>query len=89
MLQAAVAGLKPGMPYVLALSERPDGGGAIQPLSEFKTNPAGSAIVNSTGPIRQIVAASAPAARRYLIIAPGTAQSPGPPVQVQITSSSR
>ena len=89
MLQAAVAGLKPGMPYVLALSERPDGGGAIQPLSEFKTNPAGSAIVNSTGPIRKIVAASAPAARRYLIIAPGTAQSPGPPVQVQITSSSR
>ena len=35
------------------------------------TNPAGSAIVNAIGPIRQIVQNSATAERRYLVIAPG------------------
>jgi hypothetical protein len=40
---------------VLALSERGDGGGKLEPLQGFMTNPAGSAIVNAVGPIRQIV----------------------------------
>ncbi|HEX8533503.1 MAG TPA: YncE family protein [Allosphingosinicella sp.] len=82
-LQAAVAGLSPGMPYVLALSERPDGGGVLEPLAAFKTNPAGSAIVNAIGPIRQIVRSSSKDERRYLVVAPGSPDAPGPPVQVQ------
>ena len=33
----------------------PKGEGALEPLAAFMTNPAGSAIVNAVGPIRQIV----------------------------------
>jgi hypothetical protein len=47
------------------------------------SNPAGAAIVNAVGPIRQIVQTSDPAPRRYLVIASGTPASVGPPVQVQ------
>src|SRR5262249_53135923 len=54
VLQASVTGLAPKQKYVLALAERADGGGAIEPLAAFMTNPAGSAIVNAAGPIRQI-----------------------------------
>ncbi len=71
------------MPYVLALVEQPDGGGTLQPLANFMTNPAGSAIVNAIGPIRQIVQSNADASRRYLVIAPQVAGQPGKPVQVQ------
>lgn len=72
ILEAAVSGLRPGMPYVLALAERPNGTGALVPLAAFSTNPAGSAVVNATGPIRTIVdAAAAPAMRRYLVIVEG------------------
>ncbi len=84
VLQAAVAGLAPGRPYLLALSLRPDGGGVLEPLAGFTTNPAGSAIVNAIGPIRQIVRGEEKVQRRYLVIAPGTADQHGPPVQVQI-----
>jgi hypothetical protein len=48
------------------------------------TNPAGSAIVNAVGPIRQIVQSNAKAERRYLVIAAGSADHPGAPVQVQV-----
>jgi hypothetical protein len=68
---------------VLALAERPDGGGTLQPLANFMTNPAGSAIVNAIGPIRQIVQGSGDEKRRYLVIAPQMAGKPGQPVQVQ------
>ncbi len=44
----------PKTPYVLALASRADGKGALQPLAVFTTNPAGSAIVDASGPIRQI-----------------------------------
>jgi hypothetical protein len=47
------------------------------------TNPAGSAIVDATGPIRQIVQSTAQAERRYLVIAPGDASKFGEAVQVQ------
>jgi len=47
------------------------------------TNPAGSAIVNATGPIRQIVQEPASSERRYLVIAPGDATTFGEAVQVQ------
>jgi hypothetical protein len=53
--QASVTGLEPKRPYVLALSDTPDGKGALEPLAAFTTNPAGAAIVNALGPIRQIV----------------------------------
>jgi hypothetical protein len=84
VLQAAVSGLAPKQAYVLALASRPDGSGALEPLSAFTTNPAGAAIVNAVGPIRQIVQSDAPAERRYLVIAPGTPDKPGAPTQVQI-----
>jgi len=83
VLQASATGLEPKAPYVLALAEQPDGGGALQPLANFMTNPAGSAIVNAIGPIRQIVQSNAQASRRYLVIAPQVAGQPGKPVQVQ------
>jgi YVTN family beta-propeller protein len=83
VLQASVTGLEPKQPYVLGLSRRPDGGGAIEPLAAFTTNPAGSAIVNALGPIRQVVRGEGDVPRRYLMIASGTATQAGPPVQIQ------
>jgi YVTN family beta-propeller protein len=55
VLEASGTGLKPGKAYVLALSTEPSGAGALEPLQSFMANPAGSAIVNAIGPIRQIV----------------------------------
>ena len=83
MLQAAVTGLEPKKPYVLALAQNPDGSGPIEPLAGFMTNPAGAAIVNAIGPIRQFVAGECPAPKRYLLIVSGTPSTLGPPVQVQ------
>lgn len=83
ILQAAVAGLAPKMPYVLGLAASPDGKGAVQPLAKFMTNPAGGAIVNAVGPIRQIVGEGADSQRRYLVILSGDPEKPGPVVQVQ------
>jgi len=80
VLQAAVTGLQPKQAYVLALATRPDGAGSLQILAAFTTNPAGSAIVNAVGPIRQIVQDDNTAARRYLVITtPGSTN----PIQVQ------
>jgi YVTN family beta-propeller protein len=87
VLQAAVAGLEPRKPYVLALAERPDGSGRIEPLAGFMTNPAGSAVVNAVGPIRQVVRDAASGQARYLVIVPGTASEHGAPVQVQSRAS--
>ena len=78
-----MSGLLPKQPYVLALATRPDGGGSVEPLAAFTTNPAGSAIVNAVGPIRQIVENAKSAQRRYLVIVEGTAEKLGSPVQVQ------
>ena len=83
VLEAAVTGLQPKAPYVLALSKAPDGAGALEPLAAFTTNPAGAAIVNATGPIRQLVTDPTPAQRRYLVIVPGQPDQLGAPVQVQ------
>src|SRR5438445_3330820 len=84
VLQAAVTGLQPSQPYVLALSTREGGDGTIEPLSAFTTNPAGSAVVNSVGPIRQTVRGEAAMQRRYLVILSGTPDKLGPRVQVQV-----
>lgn len=83
ILQASVTGLQPKQKYVLALAEHGDGSGPLQPLAAFMTNPAGSAIVNAAGPIRQIVDQSAAAAKRYLVIAAGEAAAPGEAVQIE------
>ena len=83
VLEASVTGLKPGSPYVLALGTKPDGSGTLQVLAEFKANPAGGAIVNSIGPIRQIVENPNPSEKRYLVIAEGSAAQPGVIAQVQ------
>jgi YVTN family beta-propeller protein len=83
VLEAAVTGLEPKRPYVLALAEHSDGKGKLEPLSSFTTNPAGSAIVNAIGPIRQLVRGEAEAPRRYLVIVRGSATEPGEPVQIQ------
>ena len=84
VLQASVTGLTPKQKYVLALADHADGSGSLQPLAAFMTNPSGSAIVNATGPIRQIVNDPASSGRRYLVIAPGDATTLGEAVQVQI-----
>ncbi|OKO79350.1 YncE family protein [Bradyrhizobium sp. AS23.2] len=83
ILQASVTGLQPKQKYVLALAEHEDGSGPLQPLAAFMTNPAGSAIVNAVGPIRQIVDQGAKADRRYLVIAPGEAAMPGEAIQIE------
>ena len=83
VLEASVTGLEPGKPYVLALSNEASGGGALQPLQGFMTNPAGAAVVNAIGPIRQLVRGEDKSPHRYLVIAPGTVGNLGAPVQVQ------
>jgi YVTN family beta-propeller protein len=83
VVQAAVTGLAPKEPHMLALAERPDGSGPLQPLATFMSNPAGAAIVNALGPIRQLVHADSAASRRYLVVAPVVDGQPGKPVQVQ------
>ncbi len=83
ILQASATGLMPKHPYQLVLAANADGTGDVQPLANFMTNPAGSAIVNATGPIRQVVQADAPSGRRWLAIREGTADAPGMIVQVQ------
>jgi YVTN family beta-propeller protein len=84
VLQVAVTGLEPKQPYLLALAQQPNGEGALEPISAFMTNPAGSAIVNASGAIRQVVHREDNIRRRYLVIAAGYADKPGPIVQVQL-----
>ena len=83
VLQASATGLAPKQPYVLALSTKSDGSGVLEPVAAFMTNPAGSAIVDSVGPIRQIIQGSDTAPRKYLVIAQGKAAQIGAVVQVQ------
>jgi YVTN family beta-propeller protein len=84
VLQAAVTGLEPMKSYVLALSSDPQGAGPLEPVARFTANAAGAAVVNAVGPIRQVVAPSQAASRRYLAIAPISPDgSPGSPVQLQ------
>jgi YVTN family beta-propeller protein len=84
ILEASVTGLEPKKPYLLGLAIDPAGSGEIQPLAEFVSNPAGSAIVNAAGPIRQIVRSEWKTERRYLVIEEGTAAMPGKVVQIQV-----
>jgi len=83
LLEAAVTGLEPGKPYLLALATEPSGTGVLEPLQSFMTNPAGAAVVNAIGPIRQLVRGEDKIPRRYLVIHPGTPDNHGAAVQVQ------
>jgi YVTN family beta-propeller protein len=83
VLEASVTGLQPKQPYVLALASEPNGTGTLEPLAMFMTNPAGSAVVNAVGPIRQVVKGEAEIRRRYLVILSGTPDKHGPAVQLQ------
>src|ERR1700730_106489 len=83
VLEAAVTGLEPGQAYVLALASEPSGAGDLQPLQAFKANPAGAAIVNAIGPIRQVVRGEDKIQHRYLVIVPGTVGKLGTLGQVQ------
>lgn len=47
---------------------KPRRSGTVEPLASFMTNPTGSAVVNTTGSIRQIVQRRFSGARRYLVI---------------------
>src|ERR1700687_2465982 len=84
VLQASVTGLEPKQPYVVALSHERGGEGPLEPLAAFMTNPAGSAIVNAIGAIRQVVHGEDNIQRRYLVIAAGRADKPGQIVQLQL-----
>ncbi|MGA3002897.1 MAG: YncE family protein [Acetobacteraceae bacterium] len=83
VIQASVTGLEPKKPYLLGLANNPKGTGEIEPLAAFMSNPAGSAIVDAAGPIRQIVLGEAKVERRYLVISEGTVAQPGKVVQLQ------
>ena len=84
VLRAAVTGLEPKKPYLLALSSTAQADGPFKPLAAFNTNPAGAAIVNAVGPIRQVVQGTGGSPRRYLVILGGTPAVTGAPVQVQL-----
>jgi YVTN family beta-propeller protein len=84
ILEAAVTGLQPEQEYVLGLAQQANGGGKLEPLADFRTNPAGAAIVNAVGLIRQIVRGEERSPRRYLVIVSGTSNKPGTAVQAQI-----
>ena len=84
-MEASVTGLEPRKPHVLALVLHADGSGPREPLSEFVTNAAGAAIVNSVGPIRQIVTGETNNQRRYLAVFVGTPSNPGHAVQIQVS----
>jgi hypothetical protein len=84
VLEASVTGLAPKQPFILALADGKNGEGKLELLSAFMTNPAGSAIVNAVGPIRQIVKAEDNVTRRYLVIVSGTPDKPGAVVQAQL-----
>ena len=83
VLEASVTGLPPKRPHVLAISTHADGSGDLEALAVFMTNPAGSAIVNAVGPIRQIVQGASSVTQRYLVIVPGSPAQMGTPLQIQ------
>jgi YVTN family beta-propeller protein len=86
VLQVSASGLRPRQQYLLGLAATPDGKGAIEGLAIFMTNPAGAAIVNAIGPIRQVVSPGDEGLRenrRYLVIAPSNDGKPTEPVQIQ------
>lgn len=88
IVQVAASGLEPGKAYVLALADDAGGKSGLEPLAKFKANPAGAAVVNAVGPIRQVIQVSAgappaPTPRRVLVIVPADDGKLAAPVQAQ------
>ena len=83
IVQAAVAGIEPKKPFMLALSNNADGSGALDPIARFMSNPAGAAIVGAVGPLRKSVQGAGGVPRRYLVVAPIVDDKPGVPIQIQ------
>jgi YVTN family beta-propeller protein len=89
LLEAAVTGLDPNASYTIGLV--PDLKGSeqnYQPLATFQTNAAGAQIVESLGPLRQVLAGSPQQQdqrdnQRYLEIVPAGGTQP---VQVQLAA---
>lgn len=84
ILQGAVSDLKPQQTYVLALSATATGAGDLEPIVAFRTNAAGAAVINSAGPLRQIVQPGNAAARRWLVIAETDSGGSAPAKIVQV-----
>lgn len=82
VVQAAVTGVAPSKTYFLGLADSPEGG-HIDPLARFTSNPAGSAIVNASGPIRQLVQSGPAGGRRWLVIAEDRGDGAGTVLQRQ------
>jgi DNA-binding beta-propeller fold protein YncE len=85
LLEAAVTGLSPNTSYTLGYAPNLAAPNQdFQPLSTFMTNAAGAQIVESIGPLRQVVAGTPqPGDQRFLVIEPAGATQP---VQVQLQS---
>jgi hypothetical protein len=84
VLQAAVTGLEAKQNYILALATHRNGTDTIQALRQFTANPADSAVVNTIGPIREVVQTQTKAPRRYLVIFRADAgNATGAPLQIQ------
>jgi hypothetical protein len=85
LLEAAVTGLQPNTSYTLGyVPNLANPGDNFQALATFMTNAAGAQIVESIGPLRQVVAGTPqPGDQRYLEILPAGATQP---VQVQLPS---
>jgi hypothetical protein len=92
LLQAAVTGLQPMTNYQLALAQNPSSPyGKLEPIVAFTTNAAGAQIVDTLGPLRQVVTGTAQPSgqdqepdRQYLVIIPASASSNSQPLQVQL-----
>lgn len=83
ILQAAVTGLEPAKPYVLALSRTAAGTPPFQALAAFRSGPAGTAIVSTIGPLKDLVQGTADGSERFLVIVEGTIAEPGSVVLIQ------
>jgi hypothetical protein len=82
VLQDSITGLQAKHPYLIALAGAPDGSGTLEPIASFMTKPAGSAIVNAAGPIRQVVADDVTSSKRWLVVAENAGGTLGAIVQV-------
>jgi hypothetical protein len=84
LLEAAVTGLQPNTSYTLGyVPDLANPGDNFQALSMFMTNAAGAQIVESIGPLRQVVAGTPqPGDQRFLLIVP-TGQTQPAEVQLQ------
>jgi hypothetical protein len=72
-----------GLRLSLAFAGNRDSRGPLQPPANFMTNPAGSAIVDAAGPIRQLVDNAVPTQKRFLVIAERDGDKSGSVVQIE------